>query len=256
MQTLKDNNKYSEGDDIYFIAEVTNDVQVNSIKYFDISNMMENNMIYILINIENSGYIGYIYIGDETIANAFSLSANKWYYLSNGSDPSTATEYTGAFPLKGQDLTTGVYCESYVNRIKASFKDNGSSEGTEQPPEETVTNWWEQTTTESATINAKNGFVAEKSTELNYNVQVNENVVAITKTNRDMYWFFINEEMANAFGQAYGKNIEPYKWYNTSDGSNPSDIALYTGQCPVAKADFDQIYCESYLNRVIENFNK
>lgn len=256
MKTLKDNNKYSENDDTYFIAEVTNAVQVNSITSFDIANMMENNMIYITINMEDMGYIGYIYIGDETIANAFSFNANKWYYLSNGSDPSTATEYTGAFPLKGQGLTTGVYCESYVNRIKASFKDNGSSEGTEQPPEETVTNWWEQTTTESTIISKKSGLVAEKSTVSNYNIQANEHAVVIMQSEKSMYFFILKDEDANTYSQISGKTIEKYKWYYTSDMTTLSDVSLCTGQCPVEKSDFDQIYCESYLNRVIENFNK
>lgn len=52
--------------------------------------------------------------------------------------------------------------------------------------------------------------------------------------------------------------FKKYKWYKSIKGSMFGDAVEYTGPSPISLDDFtdEQIYCKSYLKRVIDSFNQ
>lgn len=54
-----------------------------------------------------------------------------------------------------------------------------------------------------------------------------------------------------------GIKIEKGKSYTSTDGAQFANGEIYAGKSPVSKSDFtaEQIYCESYLDKVISNLN-
>lgn len=48
------------------------------------------------------------------------------------------------------------------------------------------------------------------------------------------------------------------KWYKSNNTDNGSGGIEYTGACPISISDFadSEIYSRTYLERLIENFNK
>ena len=54
-----------------------------------------------------------------------------------------------------------------------------------------------------------------------------------------------------------GVKVEVGKGYKSSSGSHFEFVEEYTGKSPISKSDFtaEQIYCESYLDKVISNLN-
>ena len=54
-----------------------------------------------------------------------------------------------------------------------------------------------------------------------------------------------------------GVKVEVGKGYKSSSGSHFEFVEVYTGKSPISKSDFtaEQIYCESYLDKVISNLN-
>ena len=62
------------------------------------------------------------------------------------------------------------------------------------------------------------------------------------------YYYIFNDEFAKQF------NIEKEKWYTNI---NNSTLKEYTGKSPIQFSSFPsgEIYCSSYLSRVIASFN-
>ena len=52
-----------------------------------------------------------------------------------------------------------------------------------------------------------------------------------------------------------GVKVEVGKCYKSSSSSHFKFVEEYTGKSPISKSDFTEIYCESYLDKVISNLN-
>lgn len=72
-----------------------------------------------------------------------------------------------------------------------------------------------------------------------------------------VYIYALNENTLQSLNNMGVKIEKMKKWYSGSGGSfsNPTE---YTGDCPISVSDFTggEIYSRSYLERVIESFNK
>ena len=68
------------------------------------------------------------------------------------------------------------------------------------------------------------------------------------------YVYMLNE---NTVQNMSGEKLEIKKWYK-AENAQLLNLTEYTGSCPIAISDFTdgEIYSRSYLERVIENFNK
>lgn len=73
----------------------------------------------------------------------------------------------------------------------------------------------------------------------------------------DQYWFCLTEEMANSLTPTFGFTMDIHKWYHirTNDSTTISHEE-YKGESPVKESDFTEIKLESYLDRIINSFNK
>lgn len=76
----------------------------------------------------------------------------------------------------------------------------------------------------------------------------------IVENGEYIFLFASNDETINTFENS----MQKLKWYFCPAGQNVIDGVEYTGTCPISLSDFadSEIYSRSYLERLIENFNK
>lgn len=126
--------------------------------------------------------------------------------------------------------------------------------------------WWKLTEDEEKEIvyvNNAGAWIVSRNTNLVvgffYDDWENErkDALIITKEGEGAYLFFLTEEYKNSIINNYNKKVEKYKWYYSTDASNFENLEEYTGECPIKMSDFtkEEIVSESYLQRLIENFN-
>lgn len=85
-----------------------------------------------------------------------------------------------------------------------------------------------------------------------------ENMLTIIIFDRaGCYLFNTQDYETNQYNGDY--KFESYQWYYTTSTSEftKETTKEYNGTCPIQMSDFteDQIYCQSFLERVIDNFN-
>lgn len=157
--------------------------------------------------------------------------------------------------IKKSQNAVNTYNEAYINEINEL---NIIEKQINQYSENSVTknNWWNLKDNEASQIQDSENS-GEKIVALNDNVFVLLNDIngdvpgAIYFGNsRYIYLLATNENMLEE-GQKVGQ------WYYTTNGTF-SGATEYNGECPISKSDFEggTIYCETYLDRIIENFNK
>lgn len=125
--------------------------------------------------------------------------------------------------------------------------------------ETTDSEWWKLTDAEKNEISPHSNYVAEGG-KTSVQVVIQDGLVPdiVGITNGDTgYYFILTTKYAEDYGEAYNTNIEIKKWYCLEDASSmESSMVEYTGEFPISIENLDNIYSETYLNRVIENFNK
>ena len=86
-----------------------------------------------------------------------------------------------------------------------------------------------------------------------------ELLVIIPGNDEETLMIPLNEKTATSLQAEVpdGVKVEVGKGYKSSSGSHFEFVEEYTGKSPISKSDFtaEQIYCESYLDKVISNLN-
>lgn len=124
--------------------------------------------------------------------------------------------------------------------------------------------WWKLTEKEEKEIEdigngeyfvAWNGITIQNGGK--YVEIIPNQIIAILISPNEHYMFFMTEEQAEGMLGAE-TNYDLYKWYKLTvdDSFNIELVEEYTGTSPIQKSDFIKIYSESYLERVINSFNK
>ena len=167
-------------------------------------------------------------IGNIDIANGNVTIDGKEYELEEKDNNNSATE--------AKDY-------SYTEEEKNKMKDDGQG------------NFF-------VSFNDNDGIAVAILTHMHYDMEKKSyfglSILTIMK-NEKYIMVPIDEESTQAMQQEApeGMVIEMGKPYTSSTGSQFIDSEVYTGKSPVSKSDFtaEQIYCESYLDKVISNLN-
>lgn len=157
--------------------------------------------------------------------------------------------------IKKSQNAVNTYNEAYINEIKEL---NIIEKQINQYSENSVTknNWWNFQDDELSKIPYSDSYWANMVAE-NGDVWVaiylNDGKLESVMFRDDSSYLYLlatNENMLEE-GQKVGQ------WYRTTNGTF-SGATEYNGECPISKSDFEggTIYCETYLDRIIENFNK
>lgn len=157
--------------------------------------------------------------------------------------------------IKKSQNAVNTYNEAYINEINEL---NIIEKQINQYYEKSVTknNWWNLKDNEASQLQDSENS-GEKIVALNDNIfvllnNINGDVPGTICFGNSSYIYLLstNENMLKE-GQKVGQ------WYYTTNGEF-SGATEYNGDCPISKSDFEAgtIYCETYLDRIIENFNK
>ena len=72
----------------------------------------------------------------------------------------------------------------------------------------------------------------------------------------DEGWMFALTDVGETALKTIDSSLVKHQWYYTTDMANYTGLTEYNGESPISKADFtEEIYCESYLDRIIASFN-
>ena len=192
----------------------------------------------------------YVYTTSEESAKRWNITTNKWYVSANV-DSGKFEMYTGSSPVQISDFPEScIYSRSYLEKIIRSF-------GTE-PDTNKLGKLTAITDEEMAQCKVDNEtpWVAMKD---NTDEQTTFGIIVVKEDdefaveiadgpNNKIYVYTTKEAIGNA---------KFNRWcVGNFDGSNP-ECEIYDGPSPIKASDFssDQIYCSSYLNKIIASFN-
>lgn len=210
--------------------------------------LQSDNETITIYDMKNNKY--YIYTMSEEGAKSLNISTKKWFWAAiNSTNP--LEEYTDSSPVQISDFPEScIYSRSYLEKIIRSF-------GTE-PDTNKLGKLTAITDEEMAQCKVDNGtpWIAMKN---NTNEQTTFGIIVVKEDdgfaveiadgpNNKVYVYTTKEAIGNA---------KFNRWcVGNFDGSNP-ECEIYDGPSPIKASDFsaDQIYCSSYLNKIIASFN-
>ena len=84
-----------------------------------------------------------------------------------------------------------------------------------------------------------------------------EVLIIMSENEEETLMIPLNEKTATSLQAEVpdGVKVEVGKCYKSSSSSHFKFVEEYTGKSPISKSDFTEIYCESYLDKVISNLN-
>ena len=191
----------------------------------------------------------------------FEYNGNSYQLITNlrGDTKTKAVEIVPTLKVEGAQVTG-----DETSGWKIIFDDTGNIY--DLLADGTITNkWWELTEEESEQlfITGGNYFIATAGFDTRKHIILSpvwqnytENQALIIYTDNRIYFFVLNDEFAQEVSNRSGKTVNAYQWYYTTDDSDISkDPYQYDGPAPIQKEDYQEIYCESYLDRIIDSFN-
>lgn len=209
-----------------------------------------NGNMYLQIHDKKNNKI-YVYTDSDETGKLLNIKSKKWYVGSGSDSMKPLEEYKGPSPIQVSDFPSNcIYSVSYLEKIIRSF-------GTEPDTD-------------------KLGKLTVITDEEMAQCKVDENHWVATKNNTDEQTLFgiIVEKEGNDFAveildEPNNKvyvyttkytigNAKFNRWcVGNFDGSNPK-CEIYDGPSPIQASDFasSEIYCSSYLNKIIASFNK
>lgn len=143
-----------------------------------------------------------------------------------------------------------------------------------------TSNWWQPTAEELEQIYFPSnispddtifwGFIATKNVQLDTATDYvmleqgvlsgepeEKAIVIMNNQGNERYLFFFEDYELNVGSSHF--YFEKQKWYFSTNGAtfNQDTVSEYTGASPIQLTDYsdDQIYCKTYLERVINSFN-
>ena len=209
-----------------------------------------NGNMYLQIHDKKNNKI-YVYTDSDETGKLLNIKSKKWYVGSGSDSMKPLEEYKGPSPIQVSDFPSNcIDSVSYLEKIIRSF-------GTEPDTD-------------------KLGKLTVITDEEMAQCKVDENHWVATKNNTDEQTLFgiIVEKEGNDFAveildEPNNKvyvyttkytigNAKFNRWcVGNFDGSNPK-CEIYDGPSPIQASDFasSEIYCSSYLNKIIASFNK
>lgn len=203
--------------------------------------------------------ITYIYASSEEVAKVYNVEKAKTWYISTNCD--SLKEYTGASPLQISDFATDeIYSKSYLTKVIASF-------GTIP---ETTGKLTSLTTEEKAKCNQGfgEGIYVVGGINIDWNNPYNsEFLILVVQDDAESTFSVLMLDMKNNKQYGYtnstqndlnGTDTKYNIWLVYEDASETQPIwKKYTGSSPIQASDFTSgnIYCSSYLNKIIASFN-
>ena len=195
---------------------------------------------------------GYIYTTSDETAKIFNIEAKYWYETDKLTDSGAKfKKYTGPGPIQVSDFPDSeIYSKSYLEKIIKSF---GTEPDTNKLGKLAVITDEEmsQCKVDQGTpwVAIKNNTDEQTAFGILVVKEGNEFAVEILDgPNNKVYVYTTKETIGNA---------KFNRWcVGNFDGSNPK-CEIYDGPSPIQASDFasSEIYCSSYLNKIIASFN-
>ncbi len=125
--------------------------------------------------------------------------------------------------------------------------------------------WWRATDEEKGQMKVESEiyyYVSEGNNPFVVFDTKNENyqncaLVIMFNNSQEIYVYPLTKAYAQELQELTGVNCERFNWYHASDDLHFSNFSEYSGVSPISLDDFteEQIYCKSYLERIIKSFN-
>lgn len=124
--------------------------------------------------------------------------------------------------------------------------------------------WWRFQDSEESQLNFKDGMwcIAQSDNTIAtitsfYDNEKQEDILLYIPSQNYFYMFTLGEYARSEMEKKAGFHVELYKWYYGKDASAFTDLKEYPGPSPIQISDFaeNEIYCKSYLERIIASFN-
>lgn len=127
-------------------------------------------------------------------------------------------------------------------------------------------NWWEITEEERSQMKILingNTYLMVTSNKVGFILDDEELPVVLCVNGENNFggtgdegWMFALTDVGETALKTIDSSSVKHQWYYTTDMANYTGWTEYNGESPISKEDFtEEIYCESYLDRIIASFN-